>query len=78
MAKTRTNKEILYDVEKEVVRHGSMLCDLKLHFDNHIRHHEEREKETRKHIWALIIVAVGTSLTAISSLAVGLILIFVR
>jgi len=44
MAESRTNKQVLVDVESKLLEHDLILKDLKLHFNNHLTHHEEREK----------------------------------
>jgi hypothetical protein len=65
---TRSTRDIVICVETELI-------NLKTHFENHIKHHDEREKEAKRHNRALIVVAVGAILTSIGSLMVGMALI---
>lgn len=71
----RTNKIILLDIEQKVIEHEVILSDLKNHFENHLSHHEAKSRDERKHRRALIIVTIGSLLTAAGTLIVGFILL---
>ena len=69
MAKeNRKTRDIVICVE-------TIVNDLKIHFENHLSHHEARDKELRRNNWALIIVTVGAVLTSVGSLIAALIIL---
>jgi hypothetical protein len=45
---------------------------------NHLKHHEDREKEDRKFNRSLKLLAISTLITGSSSLIIGVILIIIR
>lgn len=67
----RSTRDIVICVETKVI-------DLKTHFSNHLRHHEEREKEDRKYRRDIKLVTYSALLVGSGSLLIGLALIFIK
>ena len=63
--------EILIMVVGSLHSMGINLC-------NHLKHHEDREKEDRKYYRSLKIIAISAIITSCSSLIIGLILLIIK
>jgi hypothetical protein len=63
----RSTRDIVICLETKVEGVKKEISDVKLTLNNHLKHHEDREKEDRKRSWALILLTIGAVLTTACS-----------